>query len=111
MHKDRRTAPGVWTDGPLPDDYPHYRPLLGTREGLACTGRRGFSGPLCSGAATRVWCVGLVPAQPLCEGCYQWNARYGDAACACLARRDETGIWRPTDQGGDFQANAYDFDW
>lgn len=99
----RIPAIGLIVSPAPPNDYPRHRSLLGTNQEEPCAG--------CDQHAERIWFDGVPPAVPVCDSCYERVAEHSDSACGTLARLDETGVWRPTGQGGDIRAEPYDFDW
>jgi hypothetical protein len=86
-----------------PAGYRRFRPILGTCESVQCATVE------CGRAADGIFSRGL-PAWPYCRQCLE-TVVYFDSASVILARRDDTGTWRPTRNGGAFCEDPYDFDW
>ncbi len=109
MRHLRRAASGTGTDLAVPDAPRRYRTIIGTREDLTCADWGEFPTTHCGEPATRIFLGG--GAVPMCEAHWQEALPHLDSGSGCVARRDETGLWRPTGQFGEDQAAPYDFDW
>lgn len=106
-----------------PEGYPRYRSVLGTADGVSCSGvsavPRLRPGQPCDQPATLTFFYDL-PADPYCVACYHADgADRGDAATGILAAVDPvSGLWRATHQAFDPQRPdrgwrqvPFDFDW
>jgi len=93
-------ATGVVIPSP-PPEYPRFRTILGARVSVQCAD--------CGGAADLIF-FWTLPAQPYCPACWDKVGHF-DPARGVLARKDASGIWRPTSQVGTIRADPYDFDW